>query len=106
MYSDGSTAWIYEYNRTVSSGMECVPNLSPYSTSTEEYAQQADTTTGYYRDDRIVAAQTYGTCSTDGELECTDSGDEFLVCDDGAWVMMGAVAAGTTCDDGAIVASS
>lgn len=105
MYSNGSTAWVYDESRSVAAGTMCVPNLSPYSSQTDQYAQQADAPSGYYRDDRIAAAQPYGACSDEGSIECSDGGSQFLICDNGAWVLMGDVAAGTMCEDGQIVAS-
>lgn len=105
MYSDGSTAWIYEESRGVAAGTMCIPVLSPYSAATQQYAQQADTTSGYYRDDRIGASQPDGSCTSDGSIECTNSGSQFLMCDNGGWVDMGSVASGTICENGEIVAS-
>lgn len=105
MYSDGSTAWIYEESRGVAAGTMCIPVLSPYSAATQQYAQQADTTSGYYRDDRIGASQPEGSCTSDGSIECTNSGSQFLMCDNGGWVDMGSVASGTICENGEIVAS-
>ncbi|KAL1297554.1 hypothetical protein AAFC00_006122 [Neodothiora populina] len=104
MYSDGSTAWVYEESRVVAAGTECFPNTSPYSSSTKQYAQQADAPSGYYRDDRIAASQPYGSCTSDGAIQCSGS-DQFLMCDHGGWVMMGSVAAGTTCSNDKIVAT-
>lgn len=85
--------------------MECLPFLSPYTSQTEEYAQQTNVARGSYRDDRIVRARPNGDCDVDGELECTDGGEHFRVCDQGGWVRMGSVAPGTTCRDGKIVAA-
>lgn len=42
-------------------------------------------------------------CSTNGAFQCTNGGKGFAVCDNGAWMDMGAVAAGMTCQDGNIV---
>lgn len=105
MYSNGQTAWVYEESRSVSDGMACLPNLSPYSSSTSQYAQQADAPSGYYRDDRIARSQPYGSCSVDGSLSC-DGPSQFFICDQGGLVLMGAVAAGTTCTNDKIVATS
>ena len=111
-YNDGSdpdassTSWIYGYPRNVSAGMECITFLSPYSDETSQYAQQALTPDGSYRDDRIVRARPDGDCDDDGSIKCTDGGQMFEVCDQGGWVDMGPVANGTTCSDGQIVASS
>ncbi|KAI9718636.1 MAG: hypothetical protein M1828_006644 [Chrysothrix sp. TS-e1954] len=38
-----------------------------------------------------------GTCSTPGQMKCTNGGKGFAVCDNGRWMDMGAVASGTTC---------
>ncbi|GAB7357482.1 hypothetical protein MBLNU459_g0018t1 [Dothideomycetes sp. NU459] len=106
MYSDGSTAWVYEESRSVAAGTMCVPNLSPYSAATAQYAQQADAPSGYYRDDRIGRSQPEGACASAGAVKCTNSGSQFQICDDGGWVDMGSVPSGTICANGAIVASS
>ena len=106
MYSNGDTAWVYDASRAVGSGMACYPNVSPYSDTTEQYAQQADAPTGYYRDDRIAASEPYGSCSVDGSIQCTSGGSQFLMCDDGGLVLMGPVPDGTMCEDGSIVSSS
>ncbi|KAI9669202.1 MAG: hypothetical protein M1817_004744 [Caeruleum heppii] len=45
-----------------------------------------------------------GRCSADGTLRCVDAGRGFQICDHGGWVAMGAVARGTVCRDGNIVA--
>jgi hypothetical protein len=103
--NDGGSTWSYNFPRDVSDGMECLPYLSPYSGQTTQYRQQAKTPTGYYRDDRVVRARPDGDCNTDGSILCTDGGTMFDVCDQGGWVRMGPVAAGTTCQDGEIVAS-
>jgi hypothetical protein len=109
-YNDGSvpsesTGWVYDYPRNVSAGMECLPYLSPYSSSTAQYGQQGETSQGYYRDDRVVRARPDGDCSDEGAIQCTNGGSSFDVCDQGGWVQMGPVAAGTTCQNGQIVAS-
>ncbi|KAK4547921.1 hypothetical protein LTR36_010640 [Oleoguttula mirabilis] len=104
--SDGSASWVYDYPRNVSAGMECLPYLSPYTNDTSQYAQQATTPAGYYRDDRMVRARPDGDCSDEGVIMCTDDGQQFDVCDQGGYVEMGAVANGTTCQNGQIVASS
>jgi hypothetical protein len=100
-----STAWVYTAPRTVADGMECLPFLTPYSASNEEYAQQNKAQQGYYRDDRYVRARSDGDCEPDGAVICTDGGQGFSVCDLGGWVRMGNVAQGTTCQNGAIVES-
>lgn len=109
-YNDGSTSsattYVYDYPREVSAGMECIPYLSPYSNDTQQYAQQATTPDGYYRDDRMVRARPDGDCSDEGAIQCTDDGQPFDICDQGGWVEMGYVANGTTCENGQIVASS
>jgi len=102
---NATSAYIYDYPRTVAAGMECITFLSPYSSDTNEYAQQANTPPGYYRDDRYARSQPDGTCTDEGALECTSGGSDFWICDQGAWVDMGSVAAGTTCRNGQIVAS-
>lgn len=108
-YNDGtvssSETWVYISSRQVAAGMECLPSLSPYNGQTEQYAQQGNVAKGSYRDDRIVRARPEGACDTDGSLQCTDGGQQFMVCDQGGWVQMGSVAAGTTCKDGKIVAA-
>ncbi|KAK5711371.1 hypothetical protein LTR17_018438 [Elasticomyces elasticus] len=110
-YNDGSApsysadSWVYDHPRNVSDGMMCLPNLSPYSSATDQDGQQAMTPQGYYRDDRIVRARPDGDCSDDGSLQCTNDGSSFDVCDQGGWVQMGPVASGTTCTNGQIVAS-
>ena len=111
-YNDGSdtsagfTAYIYDYPRDVSAGMECLSYLSPYSSDTQQYAQQGQTESGYYRDDRVVRARPDGDCSDEGSIQCTDGGQQFDMCDQGGWVEMGAVANGTMCENGEIVSSS
>lgn len=110
-YPDGSdpdtpsNRWEYGYPRNVSAGMECITFLSPYSSETNRYAQQALTPNGYFRDDRIVRARPDGDCDDDGSLKCIDGGQQFEICDQGGWVLMGPVANGTTCVNGEIVAS-
>lgn len=111
-YDDGSdanassTSWVYDYPRNVSAGMECITFLSPYSNQTSQYAQQALTPNGYFRDDRVVRARPDGDCNDDGSIKCTDNGDQFELCDQGRWVEMGIVANGTTCSNGQIIASN
>lgn len=111
-YNDGSvpnepaSSYVYDYPRQVAAGMSCISFLSPYSSDNSEYAQQALTPNGYYRDDRIVRARPDGDCSSPGAILCRDSGQQFDVCDQGGWVRMGPVAAGTVCQGGQIVASS
>lgn len=101
---DGS-AWVYGYGRQVADGMMCLTSTSPYSAETDEYAQQALTPAGYYRDDRIVRERPDGDCDVDGAVLCTDGGQRFSVCDHGGWVRMGSVAEGTVCRDGRMVAA-
>ena len=111
-YNDGSdpdaasNSWVYGYPRNVSAGMECISFLSPYSSQTSQYSQQALAPRGYYRDDRIVRARPDGDCDDDGSLRCIDDGQQFEVCDQGGWVAMGPVANGTICSNGEIVASN
>ncbi len=87
----GSTS--FSAATTVAAGMLCLPFMS----------------TPPLRDDRYVRARPYGSCPRDGELMCADAGSgpgsAFWICDQGGWIDMGAVAAGTTCRDGAIVAT-
>lgn len=84
----------------------CLTYTSPYSSETDEYAQQALTPAGYYRDDRIVRDRPDGDCDDDGSLMCTDGGQQFDICDHGGYIRMGSVANGTTCENGQIVASN
>ena len=100
-----STAWVYTAPRMVADGMECLPFLTPYSASNDQYAQQNKAPQGYYRDDRYVRARPDGDCERDGATMCTDGGQGFSVCDQGGWFRMGSVAEGTVCRDGAIVAA-
>lgn len=99
------SGWVYNSPRDVAAGMECLPFLSPYSGSTSQHAQQGNVRQGYYRDDRIVRARPDGDCNDDGSILCTDGGTMFDICDHGGWVRMGPVAAGTTCQNGGIVAA-
>lgn len=61
-YNDGTVAssspasWAYDYPRQVADGMQCQPSLSPYDSDTIQYAQQAQTPSGYYRNDQYVRA--------------------------------------------------
>jgi len=96
---------IYAYPRPVAIGMECLPNATPAGSESQSYKQQDNTPTGYYRDDRIVRSQANGACNQDGSLRCSDGGSTFYMCAQGAWVYMGSVAPGTTCQDGEIAAS-
>ncbi|KAI6825924.1 hypothetical protein KC315_g13266 [Hortaea werneckii] len=100
-----SEEWAYGYPRDVADGMECLTNLAPYSDSTTQYKQQGQTSAGYYRDDRYVRARPDGDCNEEGSILCTEGGSAFDVCDQGGWVPMGAVAEGTQCRNGEIVAS-
>ena len=92
--------------RQVSTGMSCITFVSPYSSSTQQYAQQAQTQQGHYRDDRMVRSRPDGDCSPDGSVQCTNGGQGFEVCDQGGWVDMGMVAQGTMCSNAQIVSSS
>lgn len=83
----------YLYPLPVAAGMQCLPS---YST---------DVSNGLYRDDEIVRARPDGGCDVEGSMLCTDGGNQFEVCEDGGWVDMGNVAAGTVCEDGKIVAA-
>ncbi|CAK4033560.1 Hypothetical predicted protein [Lecanosticta acicola] len=100
-----SETWVYLHSRPVAAGMMCLPWLSKYTGGNAQYAQQAHVARGSYRDDRVVRARPDGDCGSDGALRCTDGGRAFEVCDQGGWVQMGSVAAGTTCSNGAIVAA-
>lgn len=108
-YNDGtvnsSHEWVYVSEREVAAGMECLPFYSPYTSSTKQYAQQANIPEGKNRDDRIVRARPDGDCDDNGSVSCTDGGQQFRVCDQGGWVRMGAVAEGTMCKDDRIVAA-
>lgn len=104
MYSDGSTAWVYRDSRTLSNTAQCVPSFSAYSSSTKQYAQQADAPAGFYRDDRI-AYSTGNDCTENGDIECIGTGG-FEMCADNMWYNMGATAPGTTCNNGVLAASS
>jgi hypothetical protein len=99
-----NSASAYDSPRQVADGMECLPFLSPATSSTSSQ-QQGDCPAGGYRDDRYVRSRPNGDCSTEGALQCTNGGQGFEVCDQGGWVGMGVVAAGTTCANGAIVVS-
>lgn len=105
-WNEDGSKWVYGYERDVSDGMMCFASLSPYSGQTDQYAQQALTPAGYYRDDRIIRDRPLGDCDADGALTCTDEGQGFAICDHGGLVDMGDVAQGTRCEDGRIIASS
>lgn len=92
-----ATAWVYTSPRRVAEGMECLPFLVPYSGAKAQYAQQNKAPQGFHRDDRYVRARADGDCARDGEIKCVDGGSGFMVCDQGGWVRMGSVAAGTVC---------
>lgn len=102
-----ATGWSWQDPQQVADGMQCLPFLSPMSSvgGTDQYGQQPSSPQGYYRDDRYVRAEPDGSCSTDGALQCNGVMD-FWICDQGGWVDMGPVAAGTECEDGEIVAAS
>ncbi|KAK6433729.1 hypothetical protein LTR95_010095, partial [Oleoguttula sp. CCFEE 5521] len=61
-YNDGSVPWkgredwVYDSPRQVAAGMECMPKVSAYDRSTEQYAQQGMVKEGWYRDDQYVRA--------------------------------------------------
>ncbi|SMR42466.1 unnamed protein product [Zymoseptoria tritici ST99CH_1E4] len=97
--------YVWKNSRTVAAGTECLPNLSPYTDLQGNFEQQSNVPEGYYRDDRYVRASPFGRCSDNGELRCANDGAAFQVCDNGGWVAMGNVAAGTTCSNGEIVAA-
>ena len=48
------------------------------------------------------SGQAGGSCSPDGAIVCASDGLHFFMCNNGALVDMGSVAAGTTCSDGKI----
>ncbi|KJX97568.1 hypothetical protein TI39_contig481g00037 [Zymoseptoria brevis] len=111
VYNGGSLSsfaaneYVWKNSRTVAAGTECLPNLSPYTNLQGNFEQQSNVPEGYYRDDRYVRASPFGRCSNNGELRCANDGAAFQVCDNGGWVAMGNVAAGTTCSNGEIVAA-
>lgn len=94
--------WTYNYPRQVAAGMQCITFLSPSGSSSQQ-GQQGSTPQGYYRNDRVVRARPDGDCSQNGAIKCTQGGQMFEVCDQGGWVDMGQVAAGTRCENGQIV---
>lgn len=100
---NASGQWVYNYPRKVAAGMECITFLSPNSGGTSQHGQQGLTPQGYHRDDRVVRARPDGDCSQNGAIKCTQNGQMFEVCDQGGWVNMGSVAAGTRCENGKIV---
>jgi hypothetical protein len=102
-----TTGWSWQDLRQVAAGMECLPFLSPISSAggTDQYGQQPGSPQGYYRDDRYVRARPNGNCNTDGALQCNGVMG-FWICDQGGWVDMGSLAAGTRCEDGEIVMAS
>jgi hypothetical protein len=87
----------------VAPGTECLPALSPYTILHGTFEQQSNVPEGYYRDDRYVRASPLGRCKNNGQLKCVNDGQAFQVCDNGGWIAMGNVAAGTKCEDGEIV---
>jgi hypothetical protein len=101
--SRSSTAWIYTSPRMVAAGMECLPFLTPYFASNEQYAQQNEAPQEYHRNDRCVRARPNGDRDKDGSLMCKDGGQSYSVCDYSGWARMGSLAEGTVCQDGAIV---
>ena len=54
---------------------------------------------------RIRAANN-GNCQPDGKLQCGPGGNTFFQCDQGGLINIGAVAPGTTCVNGSIMAIS
>lgn len=85
-YNDGtvtssSMTWVWDTERTVAAGMECLPFLSPYSGQTS--TQQSNSPAGSYRDDRYVRDRPDGDCDVDGSILCTYGGDQFDLCDQG-----------------------
>ncbi|KAI9696896.1 MAG: hypothetical protein M1820_007971 [Bogoriella megaspora] len=108
--SNAPNTWLN--SRDVAAGMECLPNLSPFTSSTSTYQSSAGSGSGsavpqgYYRDDRYIRSRPDGTCTGEGQIQCYTGGDGFYVCDNGGLVDMGKVAAGTACHGGAIVVGS
>ncbi len=102
-----TTGWSWQDPQQVADGMECLPFLSPVSSAggTDQYGQQPGSPQGYYRNDRYVRARPNGSCSTDGALQCNGVMG-FWICDQGGWVDMGPLAAGTECSNGKIVAAA
>ncbi|CAD0100491.1 unnamed protein product [Aureobasidium mustum] len=105
MYSNGQTSWVYRAPRSLDNGATCVPSFSPYSSSTKQYAQQADSPAGFYRDDRIAYPSGQGACPENGDLQCVGTGG-FNMCNDLVWFGMGGTAAGVQCEDNVLVATS
>lgn len=90
--------------RSAAPGMMCLPSWSPYSSATSGYAAGSGGGASY-RDDRHVRSRPLGDCDVNGALGCTRGGEGFMVCDQGGWVDMGSVAAGTRCVGGRIAAA-
>ena len=61
-------------------------------------APASNSTTSTSADDGVAGAP----CSPDGTITCGAGGTTFYMCDHGALVAMGSVAAGTTCSNGQI----
>lgn len=83
--STGINSRMYVNMGLVPAGMQCVRRLS------------VDAEGAPYEDDEIVRSRPLGACEQAGSYECLRSGAGFAVCDQGAWVDMGAVAVGTQC---------
>lgn len=91
----------------VAAGMECDPSSSPNNGNM--VLATGGGKSGTHRDDRIVRASTLGLapglghCGIEGSVMCLRGGVGWAMCAQGAWVDMGAVAAGTICKGGAVV---
>jgi hypothetical protein len=97
---NADASWSWQYPRQVAAGMACIPSLSPLPAG---LGQQSGAPTGYYRNDQYGRARPNGGCSPDGSIGCLRNGAGWEQCANGGWVDMGAVAAGTTCQNGQIV---
>ncbi|KAI9690989.1 MAG: hypothetical protein M1822_008609 [Bathelium mastoideum] len=108
-----SHGYMWTAGRAVAAGMACLPNLSPYDSASSMYLSvplsESGTSAvprGQYRDDRYVLSEQYGDCGNEGTLQCYGKGNGFYMCDQGGLIDMGAVAPGTNCENGAIIASN
>jgi hypothetical protein len=95
-----SGGWSWQYPRKVAAGMMCLPRVEPMSGGME---QQPGAPAGFYRSDIYVRDRPFGDCSPDGSIGCRDGGMSWMVCDQGGWIDIGPVAAGTECVNGNIV---
>lgn len=92
----------------VANGTQCLPRSSRLledGSNTHDYdpLSPGGGPAGTYRDDTIVRARPLGACGLQGSVECLRDGKGWAMCDQGGWVDMGSVAAGTVCRDGHIV---